>query len=71
MARLHDRMPLILPANLHREWLGATEDDAPHLLRAVTSMPVPALRAHTISDRVNNVRNDGPDLVDEAAPLET
>jgi putative SOS response-associated peptidase YedK len=71
MTRLHDRMPVILPRTLHRDWLTASEDEAPHLLRAIRAMPVPALRAHTVTDRVNNVRNDGPDLVEETPPLAT
>lgn len=71
MVRLHERMPVILPPTLHRDWLTASEDDAPHLLRAIQHMPVPALRAHTITDRVNNVRNDAPDLVEQAKPLDT
>jgi len=71
MVQLHDRMPVILPRTLHGDWLTATDDQAPHLLRAIEAMPVPALRAHTVSTRVNNVRNDASDLVDEAAPLES
>lgn len=70
MVQLHERMPVILPQNLHHDWLTATDKQAPHLLRAIESMPVPALRAHTVSDRVNNVRNDAADLVDEASPLD-
>ncbi len=70
MVRLHERMPVILPTNLHADWLTASQDEAPHLLRAIEAMPVPALRAHTVTTRVNNVRNDAADLVDEAAPLE-
>lgn len=69
MADLHDRMPVVLPRTLHADWLTASSDEAPHLLRAVQAMPVPALRAHTVSDRVNNVRHDAPDLIREAAPL--
>lgn len=71
MTELHDRMPVVLPETLHRDWLTADPDDAPHLLRAIRAMDPPALRAHTVSDRVNNVRNDGPDLVHDAPPLPT
>lgn len=69
MADLHDRMPVMLPTTLHDEWLASDPDDAPHLLRAVQALGPPALHAHTVSDRVNDVRNDGDDLVDEAPPL--
>lgn len=68
MRDLHDRMPVMLPDTLHADWLTATHDEAPHLLPAIEGMPAPSLRAHTVSDRVNNVRNDAADLVEEAAP---
>ncbi len=64
MARIHHRMPVILPANLWDTWLSAPEDEAPHLLDAIAAMPVPALRATAIGDRVNAVRNDGPELLE-------
>jgi putative SOS response-associated peptidase YedK len=64
MTRIHDRMPVILPRNLWSTWLTAAEDDAPHLLEAVAAMPVPKLRATAISDSVNSVRNDGPELLE-------
>lgn len=70
MRDIHERMPVMLPETLHADWLSADPDEAPHLLRAVTALDPPALRAHTVSDRVNNVRNEGEDLVEEAAPLE-
>ncbi len=69
MEELHDRMPVMLPDTLHDDWLRADADAAPHLVRAIATMPPPALHAHTVTDRVNNVRNDGDDLVDEAPPL--
>lgn len=64
MADLHDRMPVVLPANLWATWLEATEQEAPYLHEVITHAGVPSLEAHTISDRVNNVRNDGPELVE-------
>ena len=64
MTDIHHRMPVILPRNLWDTWLTASEDDAPHLLDVIASMPVPRLRATAISDRVNAVRNDGPELLE-------
>jgi putative SOS response-associated peptidase YedK len=64
MVDLHDRMPVVLPENLWATWLAATERDAPHLHDVIRRAGVPALEAHTVSDRVNNVRNDGPDLIE-------
>ena len=64
MADLHHRMPVILPANLWATWLEASEKEAPYLHEVITNAGVPALEARTISDRVNNVRNDGPELLE-------
>ncbi len=64
MERIHHRMPVILPAGLWADWLGADEDDAPHLLAAIQALGAPRLVATEISDRVNNVRNDGPELLE-------
>jgi putative SOS response-associated peptidase YedK len=66
MERLHHRMPVMLPEPLWADWLTADEDDAPHLLEAVAELGAPRLAATPISDRVNNVRNDGPELLEPA-----
>ncbi len=64
MTDLHDRMPVVLPANLWATWLEATEKEAPYLHEVVANAGVPALEARTVTDRVNNVRNDGPELLE-------
>lgn len=64
MADLHDRMPVVLPTNLWDTWLAAGEAEAPHLHDVISAAGTPALRAHEVTDRVNNVRNDGPELVE-------
>lgn len=64
MVDLHHRMPVVLPENLWATWLEATEHDAPYLHDVVERAGVPALEAHTVTDRVNNVRNEGPELLE-------
>lgn len=66
IAALHHRMPVILPESLWDDWADTTSDAAPHLLEAVTALGAPRLRATPISTRVNNVRNDGPELLEPA-----
>lgn len=66
LAEIHERVPLIVPERLWSDWLTATPEEAPHLEDAVRALAPPALVAEPISDRVNNVRNEGPDLL---APL--
>ncbi len=63
MVDLHDRMPVILPERLWADWLSPDLTDVPHLQEVVAAAGVPDLVAHTITDRVNNVRNDGADLL--------
>jgi putative SOS response-associated peptidase YedK len=66
MEELHHRMPVVLPESLWADWLTADEGEAPHLLDAVTSLGAPRLTATPISSRVNDVRNDGPELLEPA-----
>ena len=64
MAELHHRMPVVLPARLWEDWLTADPQDAEHLQEVVANAGVPRLEAVPITDRVNNVRNDGPELLE-------
>jgi putative SOS response-associated peptidase YedK len=64
MERIHHRMPLILPESLWSDWLAAEPDDVPHLAETVAAIGPPRLVATGISDRVNSVRNDGPELIE-------
>jgi len=61
LAAIHDRMPCILDGDEIDEWLMA--DDAP--LHALRSAAEYRLRAVTVSTAVNNVRNKGPQLIEE------
>ena len=64
MEAIHDRRPVILPTRLWDEWLAADPREAEHLQRVVANAGVPRLEAIPITDRVNNVRNDGPELLE-------
>ncbi len=68
LTEIHDRVPLIVPRQLWSDWLTATPEDAPHLEDAVRALAPPALVAEPITERVNNVRNDGPDLLEPVNP---
>jgi putative SOS response-associated peptidase YedK len=63
VARVHDRMPVIVPVGQLERWLAAEPGDAATLIA-----PAPdALVATLVSKHVNNVRNDDPSGV---APAE-
>jgi putative SOS response-associated peptidase YedK len=66
IAHLHDRMPVMLPAPLLREWLFCTSDDAVQL---VHTLPPSELDFYPVSMAVGNVRNQSSDLIVEVAPM--
>ena len=64
MAELHDRMPVMLPSQLWESWLSADPQEAEHLQEVIAALGTPRLEAVTITERVNNVRNDGRELLE-------
>ena len=61
---IHDRMPVIVDPSEYDRWLG--EADVAGLLRPCEAEK---MEAYPISTRVNNVRNDGPELVERAESI--
>jgi putative SOS response-associated peptidase YedK len=67
MSPIHDRMPVMLPEEAWDRWLdpGRLEGEA---LAELKGLLVPSeegwLELYPVSRRVNDVRNDGPDLVE-------
>ncbi|MCT9931228.1 SOS response-associated peptidase [Planotetraspora sp. A-T 1434] len=65
LGHIHDRMPMMVERERWAEWLDPRVTDARGLL-------VPAgpdrLVAHPVSTSVNDVRNNGPELVDPIEP---
>ena len=60
VATIHDRMPLILPADVLPAWLHGDPDEA---MSIALSVPSANLVHHPVSRAVGNVRNSGPQLV--------
>ncbi|HEX9890035.1 MAG TPA: SOS response-associated peptidase [Nitriliruptorales bacterium] len=69
MKRLHDRMPVALPEEAWERWLDVEDTDAQALVGYVIDLAPPELDAYPVTTRVNNVRNEGPELLarDESA----
>jgi putative SOS response-associated peptidase YedK len=66
LAEIHDRMPL---AVAERDWDRWLDPDAPADLELLASPPdVRGIRMREISTLVNNVRNNGPELLEPAEP---
>lgn len=60
---IHDRMPVIVPAELYPQWLALTP--LPEDLREVVLRPYPAdeIVADPVSTYVNNPRHEGPECL--------
>ncbi len=63
LGHIHDRTPVIVPADLQESWLDCTSDEASDAQRILNRIPEPHLQADVVSAAVGNVRNNGPDLV--------
>jgi putative SOS response-associated peptidase YedK len=67
IAGLHDRMPVILPDEAWERWLASARAEPAELLGLLVPTEDVALRIHAVGRGVNDVRRDGPDLIE---PLE-
>lgn len=63
MAAIHDRMPVLLAPGTWDQWLDPTFDDTDRLQNLLVPAPDELLIAYEVSTEVNNVRNNGPDLL--------
>jgi len=62
-AAVHDRMPLILPPEVWDRWLAPSPLDDSEAARILVPAAEDLLELRPIADAVNNVRNDGPELI--------
>ena len=69
VASVHDRMPVMLPPAAWDGWLDRTNADVETLQRLLVPAPAELVSMRPVSTEVNNVRNNGPHLVDEAEPV--
>ncbi|MGI9557326.1 MAG: SOS response-associated peptidase [Solirubrobacterales bacterium] len=65
---VHDRMPVILPREAEADWLDpdASPADLKELLKP---LPGDSLQLREVQDAVNDVRHDGPELLDPPLKL--
>jgi putative SOS response-associated peptidase YedK len=67
MSEIHDRMPVILPQERWATWLDRDNDDLDSLAALLVPAPDDLLTLTPVSTLVNNVRNDGPELLEPDA----
>ena len=63
MRRIHDRMPVIIAPEGWALWLDGEVEDPGELLALLEPSDALALDAYPVQPLVNNVRNEGPDLL--------
>jgi putative SOS response-associated peptidase YedK len=68
VADLHDRMPVILPASAWDDWLDPEAEDLGVLHGLLVPAPASLITSYEVNNDVNNVRNQGPHLIEPAAP---
>lgn len=68
VAPIHGRMPVMLAPPLHRDWLG--QPPLPEVLRSHGPCSATFMRAHPVSQHVNNPRHNTPDCTRPVAALE-
>jgi putative SOS response-associated peptidase YedK len=64
MASIHDRIPVVIDPRDYSAWLSADADDGA-IMRMLAPFPPERMRAYPVSTRVNNVKNDAPDLIQQ------
>jgi putative SOS response-associated peptidase YedK len=64
LADIHSRMPLLLPERHWARWLDPDTADVSSLLAPPPLEIVDTLELRPVSDKVNNVRNNGPELIE-------
>jgi putative SOS response-associated peptidase YedK len=70
VGHIHDRMPLMVERDRWDAWLDPTAADDPDALKGLLVPAAPGrLEAYPVGTAVNNVRNNGPELV-EPLPAE-
>jgi putative SOS response-associated peptidase YedK len=68
METVHDRMPAILPVSAWAQWLDPGNQDLDSLGALLVPSPDELLTMRPVSNAVNNVRNNGPELIDGLDP---
>lgn len=69
LQRVHDRMPLVLGAGQWDRWLDPDAEPDAALLAGPSAADVAGIEIRRVSQRVNSVANDGPDLIAPAGPV--
>ena len=70
VAKIHDRMPVILPSDAYSTWLSPSTSTR-GLRSLLLPYPSSQMVSFPVSRLVNSVSNDQPDCLEPSAPVET
>lgn len=62
VARIHDRMPVLLGPETHEEWLDTSSGSSREVERLLKAAPAGHLEVLEMSSKLNNSRNEGPEI---------
>jgi putative SOS response-associated peptidase YedK len=68
VARIHDRMPVLLDGAMLARWIDPDEADVEALVRDVLAAPLPATRTYPVSTRVSSASSTGAELREPVGP---
>jgi putative SOS response-associated peptidase YedK len=68
VGEIHDRMPMLVTPDKFSAWLDPDNSDKDQLRELLEPAVPGVLAAYPVSTQVNNVRNNGPHLVDQLPP---
>jgi putative SOS response-associated peptidase YedK len=64
---VHDRMPVILPAEVHALWLDPARKDVQQLRDLLVPYPAERLASRAVGSAISTARNDGPRCIEPTA----
>jgi len=67
MRPIHERMPVIVAPENYSRWLDPELQDPAQIVKLLAPLPSGEMRAYPIATRVNNVKNEGPELIQPLA----
>jgi putative SOS response-associated peptidase YedK len=70
LGEIHDRNPVVLPAELRAAWLDCTSDDVATAQALLAEIPPARLEPYPVGPAVGSVRNNSPELIKPVAPAE-
>lgn len=63
MAKIHDRMPVILRREDEEKWLDTSVTEAGRLLPLLSQYDADLMEMYAVSERVNSPKNNFPELL--------